>query len=145
MSIRSTQARRATLLATSILGLSIAAQAAPTSAELPTNLFITPLAIPGATQILLNPRLPDYPNFVAGEALQEAVSPNGTTLAIVTGGQNSLDASTGATDVANSTQYIFLYDISGAKQRPPALLQVIKQTNAHRGLLWSPDGQTRSA
>ena len=142
MSIRSTQARRATLLATSILGLSIAAQAAPTSAELPTNLFITPLAIPGATQILLNPRLPDYPNFVAGEALQEAVSPNGTTLAIVTGGQNSLDASTGATDVANSTQYIFLYDISGAKQRHPALLQVIKQTNAHRGLLWSPDGQT---
>lgn len=142
MSIRSTQVLRATLLATSILGLPIAAPAAPQSAELPTNLFITPLAIPGATQVLLNPGLPAYPNFVAGEALQEAISPNGKMLAIVTGGQNSLDATTGATDVANSTQYIFLYDISGAKQRHPALLQVIKQVNAHRGLLWSPDGQT---
>ncbi len=142
MSIRSTQVLRATLLATSILGLPIAAPAAPKSAELPTNLFITPLAIPGATQVVLNPGLPAYPDFVAGEALQEAISPNGKTLAVVTGGQNSLDTPAGATDVANSTQYIFLYDISGGKQRHPALMQVIKQTNAHRGLLWSPDGQT---
>ena len=142
MLIRSTQALRAILLATSILGLPIAAAAAPKSAELPTNLFITPLAIPGATQVLLNPKLPDYPNFVAGEALQEAISPNGKMLVVVTGGQNSLDDTTGATDVANSTQYLFVYDIWGAKQRHPALLQVIKQTNAHRGLVWSPDGQT---
>ncbi len=142
MSIRPTQLLRATLLATSVLGLPIAASAAPKSTELPTNLFITPLAVPGATQVLLNPGLPDYPNFVAGEALQEAISPDGKTLAIVTGGQNSLDTTTGATDVANSTQYIFLYDISGSRQRHPALLQVIRQANAHRGLLWSPDGQT---
>ena len=142
MSIRSTQVLRATLLATSILGLPLAASAAPKSVELPTNLFITPLAIPGSTQLLLNPGLPAYPNFIAGEALQEARSPDGKLLAIVTGGQNSLDTPTGVTDVANSTQYIFLYDIAGAKARRPALLQVIRQANAHRGLLWSPDGET---
>ncbi|WP_304051095.1 hypothetical protein, partial [Jatrophihabitans endophyticus] len=58
--------------------------------ELPTDLFVTPLALPNARQQVLNPGLPNYPNFVAGEALREAVSPDGSTLAVVTGGENSL-------------------------------------------------------
>ena len=139
MSIRSRCVLRATLLATSMLSLPLAAYAQTTSVELPTNLFITPLAIPGATQQLLNPGLAAYPNFVAGEALREAVSPDGRTLAVVTGGQNSLDTASGATDVANSTQYIFIYDISAGSASRPSLIQVIKQTNANRGLVWSPD------
>ncbi len=89
----------------------------------------------------MNPRLPAYPNFVAGEALREAVSPDGKTLAVVTGGQNSLNDGSGNTDDANSTQYVFLYNIGG-KARRPSLMQVIKQPNAHRGLVWSPDGTT---
>ena len=44
--------------------------------------------------------------------------------------------------MANSTQYIFLYDISGANKTSPKLAQVIKQANAHIGLVWSPDGGT---
>ncbi len=131
---------RGTALATSLLSLPLAAQAQKKSVELPTGLSITPLAIPGARQQLLNPNLPSYPNFIAGEALQEAVSPDGRSLAVVTGGQNSLNTPSGATDVANSTQYIFIYDISGTSARKPVLTQVIKQTNAHRGLVWSPDG-----
>ena len=133
---------RAALLATSVLVPPLAARAAaPAAVELPTGLFVSPLAIPGATQQVLNPKLPAYPNFVAGEALREAISPDGRTLAVITGGQNSLNDTNGDTDVANSTQYLFLYDISGTN-KAPVLTQVVKQTNANRGLVWSPDGST---
>ena len=140
MSVRFNRLLRTSLLATSMLSLPLAIQAQAKPVELPTDLFITPLAIAGATQQVLNPGLPQYPNFVAGEALREAVSPDGSTLAVVTGGQNSLDSATGATDAANSTQYIFIYDISAAHARRPSLVQVIKQANANRGLVWSHDG-----
>ncbi len=130
---------RILLLATSALSIATIAYARPKAIELPTNLSITPLAIQGATQQLLNPRLPAYPNFVAGEALTAAPSPDGKNLAVITGGQNSLHNVSGVTDVANSTQYIFLYDISGANAHTPKLVQVVKQPNANRGLVWSPD------
>ena len=42
--------------------------------------------------------------------------------------------------MANSTQYVFLYDVSGANKTTPVLKQVIQQPNAHVGLVWSPDG-----
>ncbi len=140
MSIRLSKRLQTTLLATSALSIATVAYARPKTVELPTNLYITPLAIPGAAQQLLNPKLPDYPNFVAGEALLEAVSPDGTSLAVVTGGQNSLHNASGVTDAANSTQYIFVYDISGSNAHRPSLVQVLKQPNANRGLVWSADG-----
>src|SRR6185295_20376927 len=45
-------------------------------------------------------------------------------------------------DAPNSTQYVFLYDVHGDNKRSPALLQVLKQTNAHVGLAFAPDGGT---
>src|SRR3989442_11826027 len=45
-------------------------------------------------------------------------------------------------DVASSTQYIFLYDVSGKNKQAPLLTQVIQQKNAHVGLVFSPDGST---
>ncbi|WP_204259658.1 bifunctional YncE family protein/alkaline phosphatase family protein [Lichenicola cladoniae] len=140
MPIRLSQRLRTALFATSALSFATVADATPRGVELPTNLYITPLAIRGAEQQLLNPKLPDYPNFIASEALLEAVSPDGKSLAIVTGGQNSLHNASGVTDTANSTQYIFIYDISGSNARRPSLVQVLKQPNANRGLVWSPDG-----
>ena len=140
MSIPLHQVLRTSLLATSMLSVSFLAQAQTKRLELPTNLFITPLALPNAHQQVLNPQLANYPNFVAGEALREAVSPDGSMLAVVTGGENSLDNATGHTDAVNSTQYIFIYDIGGAYARRPSLVQVIKQDNAHRGLVWSHSG-----
>ena len=116
--------------------------AASTGILIPTGQHITPLALAGAVQQDLNPGLPLYPNFVAGEAVRSQLSPDGKTLAIICAGQNSLDDTTGNTDVANSTQYIFLYDVSGAHKTNPLLSQVIKQVNAHVGLVWSPDGKT---
>ena len=110
---------------------------------LPTGQLITPTFIDGAVQQYLNPRLTAYPNFVAGEAVRSQLSPDGTTLAIICAGQNSLITATGAAiDTANSTQYIFLYTVTGAHRASPVLSQVIKQPNAYVGLVFSPDGKT---
>jgi YVTN family beta-propeller protein len=109
---------------------------------LPTGQFITPTVLDGAVQQYLNPGLTDYPNFVAGEAVRSQLSPDGTTLAIITAGQNSLYKPNGTVDTANSTQFVFLYDVTGAHKAVPLLTQVIKQVNAHVGLVFSPDGNT---
>ncbi len=109
---------------------------------LPTGQYVTPTAVNDAVQQFLNPGLPAYPDFVAGEAVRSRLSPDGTTLAIITAGQNSLYKPDGTVDVANSTQYIFLYDVQGANKTNPALTQVLKQVNSHVGLVFSPDGNT---
>ena len=109
--------------------------------QLATGQFVTPTAPRGALQQALNPRLPAYPDFVAGEAVRSQLSPDGTTLAILCAGQNSLDKADGTVDAANSTQYIFLYDVSGRHKAAPQLSQVIQQTNAHVGLVFSPSGR----
>src|SRR5215510_6587922 len=113
-----------------------------TRVQLPTGQYTTPLALPGAVQQFLNPGLPAYPDFIAGEAVRAQLSPDGTTLAILCAGQNSLYKPDGTVDTANSTQYIFLYNVAGANSARPKLKQVIKQTNAYVGLVFSPDGNT---
>jgi DNA-binding beta-propeller fold protein YncE len=111
--------------------------------QLATGQFVTPVTpLAGAAQQALNPGLAAFPNFVAGEAVRAQLSPDGTTLAILCAGHNSLVDPNGNTDAANSTQYLFLFDVSGANKPKPKLSQVIKQTNAHVGLVWSPDGKT---
>jgi DNA-binding beta-propeller fold protein YncE len=114
----------------------------PQAWQTATGQFITPLAITGTVQQFLNPGLPAYPDFVAGEAVRSQLSPDGKTLAILCAGQNSLDKPDGSTDTAASTQFIFLYDVSGTHKKSPVLMQVIQQTNSHVGLVFSPDGNT---
>jgi YVTN family beta-propeller protein len=108
--------------------------------RLPTGQFVTPTALEDAVQQYLNPHLPAYPDFVAGEAVRSQLSPDGTTLAVITAGQNSLYKPDGTVDNVNSTQFIFLYNVVGAHRATPALMQVIQQVNAHVGLVFSPDG-----
>ena len=117
----------------------------------PPGLYITPTALANAVQQPLNPGLANYPDFVAGQAVKGVVSPDGKTLAILTAGMNSLyypnTASTspdliGKIDTAASTQFFFLYDVSGANKSKPVLKQVIQQLNAHVGLVWAPNSQT---
>jgi YVTN family beta-propeller protein len=135
-------------VAASAAALSLQARAVSTESpktvplQLPTGQYVTPTAAPGAVQQFLNPGLPGYPDFVAGEAVRSQLSPDGTTLAVLCAGMNSLDKPDGSTDVENSTQFIFLYDVSGKHERSPQLIQVIQQTNAHVGLVFSPDGAT---
>src|SRR5215471_11378864 len=42
----------------------------PSGVQLATGQFITPTALTGAVQQLLNPNLSAYPNFIAGEAVR---------------------------------------------------------------------------
>ncbi len=132
-------------LAGSIVALSLQARANSGGAagmQTATGQYVTPTASPEFVQQFLNPGLAKYPSFIAGEAVKSQLSPDGTTLAILCAGQNSLYASDGTVDVANSTQYIFLYDVSGSHKAVPVLKQVIQQTNAHVGLVFAPDGST---
>ena len=107
-----------------------------------TGQYVTPTSLPGAEQQFLNPHLAAYPNFIAGEAVRSQLSPDGNTLAVLCAGQNSLVKPDGTTDTAASTQFIFLYDVSGNHKQAPKLTQVIQQPNAHVGLVFSPDGST---
>jgi YVTN family beta-propeller protein len=109
--------------------------------RLATGQYVTPTALHGAFQQFLNPGLPAYPNFIAGEAVRSQLSPDGNTLAVLCAGQNSLIKPDGTTDVEASTQFIFLYDVSGSHKRSPLLTQVLKPTNSHVGLVFSPDGK----
>jgi hypothetical protein len=108
----------------------------------PPGLYITPTALANAVQQPLNPGLTNYPNFVAGQAVKAVVSPDGNTLAILTAGMNSLYDSNGVVDKAASTQFLFLYDVAGARKSRPVLEQVIQRLNAHVGLVWAPNSQT---
>jgi YVTN family beta-propeller protein len=144
---------KAIVLAWTILvfaGLANAQEKSPT----PPGLYITPTALANAVQQPLNPGLTNYPNFVAGQAVKAVVSPDGKILGILTAGMNSLyhpnaDCSItdptcliGKVDTAASTQFLFLYDITGPNKSKPVLKQVIQQLNAHVGLVWAPDSQT---
>jgi YVTN family beta-propeller protein len=111
-------------------------------ALLPSGHAITPAAVQNAVQLYLNPGLAAYPDFVAGQAVRSTLSPDGTTLAVITAGHNSLYRPDGTVDAPNSTQYVFLYDVQGERKQSPALMQVLKQTNAHVGLVFAPDGGT---
>jgi 6-phosphogluconolactonase (cycloisomerase 2 family) len=109
----------------------------------PPGLYVTPTApLTSAVQQLLNPGLANYSNFVAGQAVKAVLSPDGTTLAILTAGMNSLYNASGMVDTAASTQFLFLYNVAGTNKTSPVLKQVIQQLNAHVGLAWAPNSQT---
>src|SRR5262245_39546804 len=114
----------------------------PKGPLLATGQYVTPEFVKGAVQQFLNPGFAAYPDFIAGEAVRSQLSPDGATLAVITAGQNSLIKPDGTVDAAASTQFIFLYDVSGANAERPALTQVIQQLNSHVGLVFSPDGKT---
>jgi len=127
-----------------LIACSAQAQLSANSGALPlaTGQYITPTAVSGAVQQPLNPGLAAYPSFVAGEAVRSQLSPDGKQLAIICAGYNSIYKADGSVDTAASTQFIFLYDVAGANKSRPMLTQVIPQTNAHVGLVFSPDGNT---
>lgn len=101
----------------------------------PTGVFISPTAIPGSSQQLLVPNIPNWPmNLAVSEAVKSQLSPDGNTLAIITAGYNLVNLTNGDEVV---TQFIFIYDVSGANKSNPKLTQVIQQPDAYVGLAWS--------
>jgi DNA-binding beta-propeller fold protein YncE len=147
MQFLSHRARIARLLATTVFVASAAHIVVPAYAQfmepkpgsdmvlLPTGVFISPTAIPGSSQQLLIPQVPNWPaNLAADEAVRSQLSPDGNTLAIITTGYNDITLTNGA---GIKTQFIFVYDVSGANKAAPKLTQVITQNNAFVGLVWS--------
>jgi len=53
---------------------------------LPTGQYVTPTLPTGAKIQFLNPGLADFPSHVVGDAVKTAVSPDGTTLLVLTSG-----------------------------------------------------------
>jgi len=109
-----------------------------TSILLSTGQRITPAAAPGATAVVLNPGLPDLPNFVAGQPVSEALSPDRKTLLVLTSGYNNVVDASGKLISADSNQYVFVFDVSGGT---PVRKQVLPVADTYVGLAFAPDGQ----
>jgi YVTN family beta-propeller protein len=106
-----------------------------------TGQRITPLAPTNAAFVPLNPGLSDDPAYLAGQAATSVVSPDGKTLLVLTSGYNLVKASSGAKEgsviPADSTQFVFVYDIS---QYRPVQKQVIPVNNTYYGIVFDPSG-----
>jgi YVTN family beta-propeller protein len=109
----------------------------PAAEELPTGMSITPLAARGSTLQPLNPGLPDLPDFTVDHPISTAVSPDGNTLLILTSGFNRNNDTKGKAIPAQTSEYIFVFDIQQAK---PVQRQALRIPNAYVGLAWAPNG-----
>ena len=108
------------------------------SSVLPTGATITPDAAPGSVFQALTVDLPDYPGRAVDGAQTTSISPDGKTLLILTSGFNKLRDANGVVQVQDSSEYVFVYDISNPST--PVKKQVVFVPRAFSGLVWSPDG-----
>ena len=136
--------RRITFVRQVLITIAIATVLAPASRGqlLPnTGQQITPLAPRAARFEPLNPGLSDNPLYTAGQAVTSVVSPDGKTLLVLTSGYNLVRFSSGTmegmTNPADSTQFVFIYDIS---QPLPIQKQVIQIPNTYNGIAFDPSG-----
>ncbi len=133
------------LALSAISAFPLAAQVGPPNSGEPqilsTNQRITPLAPNGARFQALNPNLADNPTYTVGQAVSTVLSPDGKTLLILTSGYNLVEftsgASLGSNNPADSTEFVFVFDVSGGA---PVQKQAIPVPNTYSGLAFSPDG-----
>ncbi len=104
-----------------------------------TGQKITPTAAPQADFQLLNPGLTDFPNFIPSGALSSVFSPDRQTLLVLISGHNVLDNAASKVVPADSTQYIFVFDVSTGK---PVKKQVIRVPNTFAGIAFNPNGSS---
>jgi YVTN family beta-propeller protein len=104
---------------------------------------ITPTAPAGSRFEPLNPGLPGFPAYTVGQAVTTVTSPDHNTLLILTSGYNLLNATSGANAGqqigADSTEFVFVYDISN---HIPVKKQVIQVPNTYQGIAFDPSGKT---
>ncbi|MGZ4854879.1 MAG: beta-propeller fold lactonase family protein, partial [Candidatus Angelobacter sp.] len=81
--------------------------------------------------------LPDLPDFKVDHPISTAVSPDGSTLLILTSGYNRNNDARGKAIPAQTSEYVFVFDIQQAK---PVQRQALHIPNAYMGLAWAPDG-----
>jgi DNA-binding beta-propeller fold protein YncE len=130
-------------LVASALAITLIATASQANGQvLPnTGQQITPLAPYGASFVPLNPGLSDNPLYLAGQAVTSVVSPDGKTLLVLTSGYNLVKATSGTNEglviPGDSTQFVFIYDISKGL---PVQEQVIQVPNTYNGIVFDPSG-----
>src|ERR1041384_4071957 len=95
----------------------------PRREVLPNGQTITPTAARGSRFTALNPHLSDHPDYVVGQAVTTAVSPDGRTLLVLTSGFNRVFDADGNTIASQSTEWIFVYEIG--RHGTPVEKQVI--------------------
>lgn len=106
---------------------------------------LEPLSIPGASFQFLdtgmvvtdtfNPKVAPV-EWLAGQAVNTTVSPDGNFLAVLTSGFNRVyHAAFPFFDPPMSNEYVFIYDISN---HAPVFKQAIPIPNAYHGMVWDP-------
>jgi YVTN family beta-propeller protein len=133
-----------------------AGAAAPGDGLLPTGVRITPAAAPGARLMRLATGLRADGNADGAEASAVALSPDGTTLLVLTSGYNigfqtesgaaivhqPFDPTTGQPDLAAKpvpkAEWVFAYDVTHGA---PVKLAQIAIPNTYDGIAWRPDGR----
>jgi DNA-binding beta-propeller fold protein YncE len=98
---------------------------------------MSPTAMPGSTYIPLVPGMKTNPALPAGYAQSEVLSPDGKTLLVLTTGYNYVVDSKGNEVASDSTQFIFVFDVT---TDTPVQKQVLSVTNSYVGIAFSSDG-----
>ncbi len=104
---------------------------------LPTGQVVTPTAAAGSTLTALDPGVARYPGFTADGAVSLVLSPDRTTMLVLTSGYDTNGPSYYKPDPAGSNQYVFVYNVTAAA---PVLRQVIQLHNTNSGIAFAPDG-----
>src|SRR5262249_35982202 len=126
----------------------------PSRVRVATGQFVSPLAAPGSRLEPLHTDLRGDDNADAANAVTSALSPDGSTLLILTSGFNNgfaredgtaivypvLDPSTGQPtgDTTSSAEWVFVYDVSSGL---PVQKQKINLPVTDNGLAWAADGE----
>ncbi|MES2127351.1 MAG: beta-propeller fold lactonase family protein [Pseudomonadota bacterium] len=103
---------------------------------LPTGQLMSPTAAPGSRYLALSVELTTH--VLAGFAQTETLSPDGKTLLVITAGFNMIRDAAGKKIDSDSSQFIFVFDVSGGH---PVQRQVLQVPNAYIGLAFAPDGK----
>jgi YVTN family beta-propeller protein len=108
------------------------------SIPLPTGATLTPDIAPGSHLYELDPHLPAHPDFRAGFAVSEALSPDGKTLAVLTSGFNVLLTPKGDDIPDAANEYVFMFDVQANGELKQS--DVIRVPNTFVGLSFAPTG-----
>lgn len=128
------QMKRSAWLALPLSACLSAASAA--SIQLPTGQRVTPLAAPGATLSVLDAGLPS--GVKPGFAHAARLSPDGRTLLVLTAGYDKVVDAAAQRIAAESTQFVFVFDVSGGA---PVQRQLLPVSAAWDGIAFAPDGR----
>src|SRR5271157_2359948 len=118
-----------------LLAAPLLAQSSFDPIALPNGFALTPTAAPHSVLQVLNPGLPTLPNYLAGQAVSTALSPDGTQLLVLTSGYNAVTDTQGK---AQTNDYVFVFTTTVT---PLKQTQVLSVPNTFCGLAWNSSGQ----